>query len=190
MPGHRRLPGGGGCGRSRQGSASSAVDEPDEPASTEPARRLRDHPPVRDRGVLPGGAEAPLPHPRRHPDTRTPSAPEHRRSRTGARCPRARRSRSILDKPGLVHWGEESGVARREDARRARLIDIDAIKSWSVEMIRDVMKQKELRTWQPATRPATRGTSVHKALEGWAMTGDGHGPRGLPRERAGLRHRR
>ena len=46
------------------------------------------------------------------------------------------------------------------------------LKSWSVEMIRDVMKQKELRHWQRRDTAATRGTSVHKALEGWAMSGD------------------
>jgi len=79
----------------------------------------------------------------------------------------------ILDKPGLVHWGEEIGVKGVQELLRQNFCDAENLKSWSTEMTRDLMKRKGLRTWQSRDKAADRGTSVHRALEGWAMSDGG-----------------
>jgi hypothetical protein len=91
----------------------------------------------------------------------------------------------ILDKPGLVHWGEEIGVAGVKALVERGYCDTENLKTWSVEMIRELMKTKGLRTWQSRDKAAGRGTSVHKALEGWAMSGSIVDPEVFPANEQG-----
>lgn len=91
----------------------------------------------------------------------------------------------ILDKPGLVHWAEEVGVSGVKTLVEKGWIGPAEIEKWSVEMIRDVMKTKGLRTWQTRDKAAGRGTSVHKALETWAMTGSVMDPEAFPANEQG-----
>ena len=91
----------------------------------------------------------------------------------------------ILDKPGLVHWGEEKGVHGVQELVRRGYVDAETLKTWSTEMVRDVMKQKGLRHWQARDEAGKRGTSVHRALESWAMTGTYMSPEAFPQDEQG-----
>jgi hypothetical protein len=169
------------------GPPSSEVEKPEEPVSDEP------------RGVveiiLPSGIEVYFQeHPKRlyrirmHPDS------EHEIPEGVADIgdPYAWREvvscstiTGILDKPGLVHWGEEMGVKGMQELIVRGYVDLETVSKWSVEMIRDVMKQKGLRHWQMRDKAGKRGTSVHKALEGWAMSGNIVDPELFPAEEQG-----
>lgn len=169
-------------------------------APAPPAAPRNQPPPVEEstepRGVvdiiLPSGIEVHFEaEPRRHyrgrmhPDTELLPEQDEEVERAWRELVSCSTITKILDKPGLVHWGEEVGVAGVKALVERGYCDTENLKKWSVEMIRELMKEKQLRTWQSRDSAATRGTSVHKALEGWAMSGSIVDPEVFPANEQG-----
>jgi hypothetical protein len=90
----------------------------------------------------------------------------------------------ILDKPGLVHWGEKVGISLVQDLLRAGHVDLDFVLReepaledlrdppwYAGEHLQEIGKQKELTNYYRKDAASKRGNSVHDALEGWAMGG-------------------
>lgn len=87
----------------------------------------------------------------------------------------------ILDKPGLVHWGEKIGINLVQELLRKGYVDLEFVKKfqgadplrpwWGGDHLQEIGKHKQLTNYHMRDAAAARGTSVHKALEGWAMSG-------------------
>ncbi len=87
-----------------------------------------------------------------------------------------------LDKPGLVHWGEKVGINLAQEILREGWADHefatrfvpneDRDPPWfGGQQLLDIGKTKKLTNHYMKEIAADRGTSVHQALEGWAMSG-------------------
>jgi len=97
----------------------------------------------------------------------------------------------ILDKPGLVYWAEKVGVNLVQELLRENWADPEFIRKyvanedkspdwWGGEHLLEIGAQKGLRNWQIKEQAGGRGTSVHSALEGWAMSGSLPDPDAYP----------
>jgi hypothetical protein len=86
----------------------------------------------------------------------------------------------ILDKPGLVHWGEKVGINMVQVALREGWYDADFAKKtvgepgdwFTGKHLQEIGKTKRLTNYYMKDSAASRGTSVHKALEYWATSGE------------------
>ncbi|MDH4104283.1 MAG: hypothetical protein OEV29_13025 [Thermoleophilia bacterium] len=87
-----------------------------------------------------------------------------------------------LDKPGLVHWGEKVGINLVQELVRQGKVDLDYIKKFKPndahhppwyggEGLREIGNREKLTNYHMKDAAASRGNSVHQALEGWAMSG-------------------
>lgn len=163
-----------------------AATTPVEPESTEPSGVAEI--------ILPSGIDLYFQeHPKRlyrarlHPDAVDFDAPadagdDFRQWRELVSCSNITK---ILDKPGLVHWGETGGIEGVQELVRRGYIDKKELVEWSADAIKDIMKQKKLTAWHRRDKAGKRGTSVHKALEGWAMSGEVLDPEVFPAEEQG-----
>lgn len=88
----------------------------------------------------------------------------------------------VLDKPGLVHWGEKVGINLVQELLRNRWADPEFLARFMPNEdndppwfggshLQDIGKAKKLTNYYMKEAAASRGTSVHSALEGWAMSG-------------------
>lgn len=90
----------------------------------------------------------------------------------------------ILDKPGLVHWGEKVGISLVQELLREGAVDLEYVLRqepaaaelrdppwYAAEHLQEIGKQKQLTNYYRKDAASKRGNSVHDALEGWAMSG-------------------
>lgn len=102
----------------------------------------------------------------------------------------------ILDKPGLVHWGEKVGINLVQELLRQGDVDLDFVKRFQPNEkkhppwfggahLQEIGKSKRLTNYYMRDQAATRGDSVHKALETWAMSGSPANPDVFPEEERG-----
>ena len=98
------------------------------------------------------------------------------------RVPSCSEITKILDKPGLVHWGEQVGINLVQEIIRNEWADVDFVKMvtpsldprkpwWTGKHLQEIGKQKLLTNYYMKEAGGAKGNSVHRALEFWAMSG-------------------
>ena len=102
----------------------------------------------------------------------------------------------VLDKAGLVHWAEKIGINLVQELLRKEHVSLaDVLKFvpneekdppwYGGDHLQTIGKTKKLTNYYMKDAAASRGTSVHSALEGWAATGDLANPDDFPEEEQG-----
>jgi len=89
----------------------------------------------------------------------------------------------VLDKPGLVHWGEKVGINLVQEGLRNGWFDLEFAEKFVMNedrhppwfggaRLQEIGAQKKVTNYWMKDVAAARGNSVHAALEFWAMSGN------------------
>lgn len=89
----------------------------------------------------------------------------------------------ILHKPALTWWGMKTGIIGVNDLIDRKLIDVVDLEN--TDHVISKLTEHKLTVNHVRDKAAVRGTSVHNALESWAVTGTIADPDDFPEEEQG-----